>query len=384
MSFFQGISRCETLHSGGEAQIYKLWNGSRTYALKWYGEGISVDSKAIELLQSNRFDGVFRVLETGVRSRRPYMVYDYIEGVVSDKLSPMSLAVALRSLRLVVRALQSMSRAGVHHGDLNPSNIVFGLDGRPVLIDCGIVGPGTLAFAAPERIQGAKADEKSDLYSLGLLLYRWIAGEDLLKADSFDGFAEAGASIDSIDPNALLFGKFDTLSNLGGDVSCLSKLSPIWKGLLRVDPEDRVEDFDELDELLEIAFDGICGAVAWENENVRFQKIIAEKNGTDCRGEENFGIILPEFAEKKVFWTTKKLLLLSIFVVVLSCVVLFLVLNTGSSGVDETGAQMLLKSRAIEQGLQTESVDSGTASLPENVLESLPMPGLDSSVNENE
>lgn len=384
MSLLQGVTRCARLHSGGEAQIYRVWSGNRSYSLKWYGEGVSVDSEVIASLQKSRPEGVFRVLETGARASRPYIVYDYIDGLVSNKLTPMPLAVALYSLRMLAKTLSQMSQLGVHHGDLNPANVVFGLDGNPVLIDCGIVGPGALAFAAPERIQGGMASEKSDIYSLGMLLYSWITGENLLQADSFEGFADASASIDSVDPNALLFGKFESLSNLGGDVSCLSKLAPIWKGLLRANPDDRVEDFEELDEILEIAFDGVCGAVAWENVRGHFLEILAEKNGTVCRGDQGFCEIPAEFAEKKVFWTGKRLLPLSIFIVVLSCMVLFLVLKTGSSDVDETGAQMLQKSRALERGTETESVEEGAASLPENLLESLPVPGQNSQENMDE
>ena len=132
---------------------------------------------------------------------------------------------------------------------------------RTVLIDCGIVGPGALAYAAPERFQGKIADEKSDLFSLGLLLYRWIAGEDLITADGYEQFAEQMASVQDLNISEKLYatGAFETPEG----AQQLSALEPLWSGLFCADISERVEDFDELDEILEIALDKVShGEVA--------------------------------------------------------------------------------------------------------------------------
>ena len=266
MSVLDGACGCTLLHEGGEARIYRVRAGDRTLVLKWYADGVRIDPHSVEVLLHDRIAGAYRVVETGEREGRAYIVYEFIDGGESDVFSPLPPAVALDSLRRVARTLAELSKRGVHHGDLSPSNVIFGRDGLPVVIDCGIVGPGAPAFAAPERFQGKPATEKSDLYSLGMLLYYWLAGEPLISAVDFDAYAAAANSADSLDPTTALFAR-------GIPAETLSRLEPLWKGLLRSSPEDRVEDFDELDELLEIAFDAECGGeVVWNSTRKAFNE----------------------------------------------------------------------------------------------------------------
>ena len=181
------------LHQGGEASIYLLNIGGAPYVLKWYNEGFSIDEKIVASSYKVRTPGLYRIEEWGKRNGTPYLIYDYIAGISSEKLERIPVAVALVALRQVVATLAALQEQGVSHGDLNPANVIFAPENgrlRSVVIDCGIVGPGALAYAAPERFQGKAADEKSDLFSLGLLLYRWIAGEDLISADGYEQFAE--------------------------------------------------------------------------------------------------------------------------------------------------------------------------------------------------
>ena len=155
----------------------------------------------------------------------------FVEGVVSDKLGKVPVAIAIAALRQVVATLVALLKQGVSHGDLSPANVIFAVDEsahaageraentglglRTVLIDCGIVGPGALAYAAPERFQGKHADEKSDLFSLGLLLFRWIAGEDLVHADGYEQFAELMANIDNVNVTEKLYATGDFSSPEG-------------------------------------------------------------------------------------------------------------------------------------------------------------------------
>ena len=148
-------------------------------------------------------------------------------------------------------------------------------DLQTVLIDCGIVGPGALAYAAPERFQGKPASVKSDLFSIGLMLFRWVAGRDLLRAEDFDGYAAQGAAIDNVDVTGILYemGCFSAQE--------LSALDPLWKSLLRSNQEDRSEDFDELDELLEIALSTLgVGEVTAQTALQKFsESLLEEKMG---------------------------------------------------------------------------------------------------------
>jgi serine/threonine protein kinase len=387
MSVLAGVNRCALLLEGGEAQVYALESDGKKYVLKWYADGVQIDSRVVEALLRERIPGVYRLMEAGKKAGRHYLVYEFIEGVsVADLASnppagnlpagafaakdgcvPAPVAISL--VRNLAQSLAQLSRNDVHHGDLSPSNVLVTADGAPVLIDCGIVGPGALAYAAPERIQGKPATVKSDMYSLGLLLYRLVAGEDLLHCDCFDGFAQAAAEIDAVDVTALLYGK-------GMDAEILSTLAPLWKATLRADPVERAEDFEELDELLEIAFDAASrGSVTWETIRDAFTKNIAAKNGTNCRDAGAECGLPPEFAVTKPTGHRKFAVFAGVLGFILFVLVLFFALAPRQPSIDETGAKILSNSRSLEGATGLVADSSGDAGrISGEVLESLPVP----------
>ncbi len=386
MSVLAGVNRCALLHEGGEALVYALESGGKQYVLKWYAEGVQIDSHVVEVLLRDRTPGVYRVMEAGKKSGRQYLIYEFIEGVsiadlanattagispagdaAKDARVPVPVAISL--VRNLVRSLAQLSKNDVHHGDLSPSNVLVTADGIPVLIDCGIVGPGALAYAAPERIQGKPATMHSDMYSLGLLLYRLVAGEDLLHCDCFDDYAQAAAGIDSMDVTALLYGK-------GIDAEILSTLAPLWKATLRAEPTARAEDFEELDELLEIAFDDASrGSVAWETTRTAFTENVVAKIGTNCSETGAECGLPPEFAVTKPTGHRKFAVFAGVLGFILFVLVLFFALAPRQPSIDETGAEILSNSRSLEGATGLVADSSGDAGrISGEVLESLPVP----------
>lgn len=385
MSVLADCTRATLLHRGGEAQIFRVWVGNKSYVLKWYAEGCKFDAAVSEVLLHNRIDGIYHLMESGEKQGRPFLVYDFVEGVDSSQLTPMPAVEAVASLRKLVATLKRLSERGVHHGDLNPANVLFGSEGLVTLIDCGIVGPGALAYAAPERLRGKPANEKSDAYSLGMLLYYWITGEALVKASSFDEFVDKAAAIDSVDVTSNLYGMMDRLvaSRALRGVEDLAKLEPLWKGLFCENPEDRVEDLDELDELLDIALDGLGGnGVGFAKTHEKFVYDIVQKIGTNGNeGPENAQILL-EFASERKTKRNKKSLFAIIFIVALLLTVLGMVLQSNGTSVDETGALMLQKSRALNaDGVPNidEKLDSAVMGVDSLILKSLPVPQIGES-----
>ena len=200
---------CESalLHQGGEADVYELVCGEDLYALKWYHSGCRFEDAVVGCLKHLNIPGLYRIRESGVRDNTPYLVYDFVDGASSADVPAMPVPVALNLLRQVVHTLDALNKEDIHHGDINPSNILLCKSGeslQTLVIDCGIVGPGALAYAAPERFQGKPASEQSDLYSLGMLLFRWIAGVDLLDSGDYNKLAAQALTIDSVDVSSRL------------------------------------------------------------------------------------------------------------------------------------------------------------------------------------
>lgn len=369
MSVLEGFAHCTLLHEGGEAFIYRVDVGEKSYVLKWYAKDAELDTAVVDAVRSARIPGLYHIVEAGEKAGRGYLVYDFIEGIAAKELGRFPIPVALSLVRNLVKSLAELFKVGIHHGDLNPANVIVGPEGSATLIDCGIVGPGALAYAAPERIQGKSADASSDIYSLGLLLYRLVAGEDLLVCDSYEGFAQAASEIDALDLTAILYGK-----GIAADV--LASLAPVWKASLRANPSNRAEDLDEFDEILEIAFDSLSGGpVAWETTREAFVKSLSGKIGTNCNEGLPECSLPPEFVVIKPTGTKKIVVFAIIFVLILLMTALFLALSSRAPSVDETGAKILLKSRSIDGAVEIRS-DSAEDSVrvSEEILEELPVP----------
>ena len=377
-SLLDSVKGAALLHRGGEASIYLLNVGGAPYVLKWYNDGFSFDENVVERAYKVREPGLYRIEEWGNRDGTPYLIYDYIDGKSSETLGRMMVAVALVALRQVARTLAALRKQGVSHGDLSPANVIFAVDRnggnadlglRTVLIDCGIVGPGALAYAAPERFQGRPADEKSDLFSLGLLLYRWIAGEDLISADGYEQFAEQMANVQDLNISEKLYatGAFDTPEG----AQQLSALEPLWSGLLCADISDRVEDFDELDEILEIALDKVShGEIALSSCITQYIQSINRPDDNLNVGRKvpvTLEMGLPFVICKKNNWL--KWTVLGVSGLILLLIVLLLTSGTMSFGIDATGDRLLKRSRNIEPSVESEKapdlkVDSLLMELP--------------------
>jgi serine/threonine-protein kinase len=155
-----------------------------------------------------------KVYDYSAGGPRPYLVMEYVEGPnLSALLAEDSKAVDQRLLAEgLLGALAHIHEAGVIHRDVKPSNVLIGGEGSPKLTDFGIARPsdatqitqtghviGTLSYMAPEVREGAPADERSDLFSLGVLLAESEGGARLSRPPGTPLLRGAGSGRDRRD-----------------------------------------------------------------------------------------------------------------------------------------------------------------------------------------
>ena len=154
--------------------------------------------------------GVLRVYETGSFEGRPFIVMEFIDGmelgaaVESWMLLPPSdrFQKAKAVLVSVAKALEYVHSQGLVHRDVTPSNVMLLRDGSIRLMDFGVVKEpgadlttvgevvGTAAYIAPEQINGARVDSRTDLYGLGAVLYLMLTGRRPFNARTLAGYLE--------------------------------------------------------------------------------------------------------------------------------------------------------------------------------------------------
>jgi serine/threonine-protein kinase len=150
-----------------------------------------------------------------------HFVMPFLAGRTVDERMAMgetiSLPHALWIARQAAEALDAIHRAGYLHGDVKPANLMLSAGGHTTLLDLGFVREleetgsvldrpvaGTINYLAPELLTSTmRADERSDLYSLGATLYEMLCGRPPLAAGSLAELAEVQQRGDMPDVRAL-------------------------------------------------------------------------------------------------------------------------------------------------------------------------------------
>jgi serine/threonine protein kinase len=139
--------------------------------------------------------GVMKVLDSQKRTR-VYMVMEWVEGkllrTIMNEQRPMPEERAIQIAINILEALQHIHSRGVAHRDLKPENVMVDGEDRIKLIDFGIASKadarrltfgklsqvmGTPDYISPEQVKGKRGDARSDLYSLGIMLYEMLTGK---------------------------------------------------------------------------------------------------------------------------------------------------------------------------------------------------------------
>jgi serine/threonine protein kinase len=194
-----------------------------------------------------------------------YFVMQHIKGKTLRKLlqkkGRYSLQEALPLIKQMTSGLTRAHKARIIHRDIKPENIMVSANGHVTLMDFGLCKVlegtkssqtgkmrGTLKYISPEQALGKKVDQRSDIYSLGIVIYEMLSGELPFEADSEIGYIYKHVH----EPPATLRSKFHE------PPESLRPLEAVIMQCLAKDPSDRPESAKNLWTMLKSANDGVA------------------------------------------------------------------------------------------------------------------------------
>jgi TolB-like protein/predicted Ser/Thr protein kinase len=207
------ISHYRLIERLGRGAMGEVWLAEdtqlpRQVAVKLLPPHLADDPEAVERLQreaqaaaSIDHPAVVTVYEAGIADGRPYIVMQKVDGeTLEQRLArgPMHVDDALKLSLDVADALAEVHALGIVHRDLKPANIIMSPRG-PRILDFGVasvkgstrmtttgMAVGTPLTMSPEQIRGQAPDNRSDLWSLGVILYQALTGRMPFAGDSFE------------------------------------------------------------------------------------------------------------------------------------------------------------------------------------------------------
>ncbi len=180
----------EFVARGDFAFVYKGFQPAmnRYVAIKMLSPSMARDAEAkrrfqhqAEIMAQLEHPGILAVYDFGLERNMPFVISHFAEGgTLKSRLAQFqSPNRALNLLAAVVPALEYLHNQGVIHGNLKSSNILFDNQDRPLLTDIGMDQTDMFGQVnlSPEGAQGGPVDRRSDIYSLGVLLYELMVGQ---------------------------------------------------------------------------------------------------------------------------------------------------------------------------------------------------------------
>ncbi len=192
----------EKIGSGGMGDIYLAEDLqlSRRVALKFLPTNLLQDTNAVARFRREAraaaqlsHPNIVTIHQVSEHEGRPYIVMEYVEGPTLRELANRNRLSLGHILEIAIQLLEGLKvahAAGIIHRDIKPANILCSPNRQCKLVDFGLAAcagtdeltragsaVGTIGYMSPEQVRGENADHRSDLFSLGVVLYELIASK---------------------------------------------------------------------------------------------------------------------------------------------------------------------------------------------------------------
>jgi eukaryotic-like serine/threonine-protein kinase len=197
------------LGSGGMADVYLAEDQElgRRVAIKILDDRHAHDGQFVERFRREAKNAaglshpsIVSIYDRGEAEGTYYIAMEYLEGRSLKELilsrGPAPVRIAIDYARQILGALRFAHRNGIVHRDIKPHNVLVDPEGRVKVTDFGIARAGasqmteagsivgTAQYLSPEQAKGTPVDQRSDIYSLGIVLYELLTGEVPFKGDT--------------------------------------------------------------------------------------------------------------------------------------------------------------------------------------------------------
>jgi predicted Ser/Thr protein kinase len=219
----------EELGEGGMGHVYLTMDREleEKVALKVIKPKIASDEKTLQRFRNElklarmiNHKNVCRMYDLNKFGETQYITMEYVPGEnlksLMKRAGPLSIGKAISIGAQICAGLEEAHRLGVIHRDLKPQNIMIDREGNVRIMDFGIARAlsapgmtedgqliGTLEYMSPEQLEGKKADERADLYSVGVILYEMITGRLPFEGETPISIAAKHITAAPIEPRVL-------------------------------------------------------------------------------------------------------------------------------------------------------------------------------------
>ncbi len=219
----------EELGKGGMGKVYRVEDKKikEEIALKIINPEISADKQTIDRFSNElkmarmiSHRNVCRMFDLGEEKGTYFITMEHVPGEDLKSMIRMSgqlsTGTAIKIAKQVCEGLSEAHRLGIIHRDLKPSNVMIDKEGNARIMDFGIARSiraksitgegmmiGTPEYMSPEQVEGEEVDQRSDIYSLGVILYEMATGRVPFGGDTPLSIAVKHKTVAPLDPRRL-------------------------------------------------------------------------------------------------------------------------------------------------------------------------------------